>query len=52
MVAFSDITRRKIVEAELLRAKEEAEAAKAESEAANVAKSEFLANMSHEAARR
>jgi PAS domain S-box-containing protein len=48
VVAFSDITSRKRVQAELLRAKEEAETAKAESEAANVAKSEFLANMSHE----
>jgi PAS domain S-box-containing protein len=48
VVAFSDITRRKRTEADLLRAKDEAETAKAESEAANVAKSEFLANMSHE----
>jgi PAS domain S-box-containing protein len=48
VVAFSDITTRRTAEAELLRAKEEAETAKADAEAANVAKSEFLANMSHE----
>jgi PAS domain S-box-containing protein len=48
VVAFSDITARRNAEAELLRAKEEAETAKADAEAANVAKSEFLANMSHE----
>ncbi len=48
VVAFSDITARRAVEAELLRSKAEAETAKTDAEAANVAKSEFLANMSHE----
>jgi PAS domain S-box-containing protein len=48
VVAFSDITRRRAAELDVMRAKDEAERAKDEAEAANVAKSQFLANMSHE----
>ncbi|MGB0750106.1 MAG: response regulator [Magnetospiraceae bacterium] len=44
----NDITARKAAEMQLQRAKEEAEAARAEAEFASKAKSEFLATMSHE----
>lgn len=45
---FSDVTERVQEQAELLRAKDAAERAMREAEAANRAKSVFLANMSHE----
>lgn len=43
-----DITQRKLVEQHLIQAREEALAAQAEAEKANLAKSEFLSSMSHE----
>jgi len=46
--ACTDVTDRKLVEAELMSAMEEAEKSKRESERASQAKSNFLANMSHE----
>lgn len=48
VLALHDITDRKAAEAALEDAREDAERARAEAEAANHAKSEFLATMSHE----
>ena len=48
VTVMRDITERKQAEAEIVRAKEAAEAAREAAEAATQAKSEFLANMSHE----
>lgn len=48
VIVFRDITRLKILEMRQKQAKEEADRARKQSEAANKAKSEFLANISHE----
>lgn len=48
LAVMRDISKQKLAEQEILKAKEEAEKAKQIAESANLAKSDFLANMSHE----